>query len=105
MKKQLYLWMLLFASLLVMPENTQARKTKALLPISVVITGDILEVSSTGGSGNIRRLQVRQGATVLLSQNCPNTSVCSINISSLSPGNYTVVAYCTNATLEQPFTK
>ncbi len=83
----------------------EANATKRRLPINIGINGDILTVVSSGGTGTIKRLQVKQGSTVLLSQNCPNTNTCSINISSLSPGNYTVVAICTNETLESAFSK
>lgn len=83
----------------------EANASKKRLPINVTITGDILTVVSSGGTGTIKRLQVKQNGTLLISQGCPNTNECSVNISSLSSGNYTVVAICTNETLESPFTK
>jgi hypothetical protein len=83
----------------------EAHASKKRLPINVSIVGDVLTVVSSGGTGTIKRLQVKQGSTVLITQSCPNTNVCSVNISSLSSGNYTVVAICTNETLELPFSK
>jgi hypothetical protein len=83
----------------------EANASKKRLPIEIGVDGNLLTVTSTGGTGTIKRLQVKQGSTVLITQSCPNTNVCSVNISSLSSGSYTVVAICTNETLELPFSK
>lgn len=108
MKHKIFLVAMFIATLLmVAPTDALAVKAKKRLPITTQITGDVLLVNSSGGSGNILSLQVKQNGTTLLSQNCPRpfSSSCSINISSLSSGTYTVVANCSNETLELAFTK
>jgi len=83
----------------------EAHASKKLMPVNVSVNGDNLDAVSSGGSGTIRKLQVWQSGNLILSQNCPNTYSCTMNISSLSPGNYVARVICTNETYEQAFTK